>query len=35
MLAYLNSIPNEYREHLNKAIINKEYDLPLEEDDSA
>jgi len=31
MLAYLNSIPNEYKDHLNKAIINKEYDIPLEE----
>lgn len=35
MLEYLNSIPNEYRDNLNKAILNKEYDQPLVEDDSA
>lgn len=31
MLEYLNSIPNEYRDNLNKAILNKEYDQPLVE----
>ena len=31
MLAYLNSVPNEYRENLNTALLNKEFDHPLEE----
>ena len=31
MLEYLNSIPNEYRDNLNKSILNKEYDQPLVE----
>ena len=31
MIQYLNSIPNEYREHLNKPLLDKTFDKPLEE----
>ena len=31
MLAYLNQLPNDYRDMLNKGLINKEFDKPLEE----
>lgn len=31
MLAYLNKVPNQYREALNKELLNKEFDKPLEE----
>ncbi len=30
MLKFLNQLPNEYRDMLNVAIMNKEYDNPLE-----
>lgn len=31
MLKYLNSLPNEYEDQLNLAIMNKDYDKPLHE----
>ena len=31
MLAYLNKLPNDFRDMLNKEIMNKTYDKPLEE----
>lgn len=31
MLSYLNKLPNDYRDMLNKGILNKEFDRPLEE----
>lgn len=31
MLKFLNRLPNEYEEMLNKGIMNKEFDKPLEE----
>lgn len=31
MLKYINQMPNEYEEMLNKGIIDKSYDKPLEE----
>lgn len=31
MLAYLNKIPNDFRDMINIGLINKEYDKPLEE----
>lgn len=31
MLAYLNKIPNDFRDMINTGLINKEYDRPLEE----
>lgn len=31
MLAYLNSIPNDYRDMINEKLLHKEFDKPLEE----
>lgn len=31
MLKYLNQLPNDYRDMINKGIMNKEYDAPLTE----
>lgn len=31
MLAYINDLPNKYRDLLNTGLMNKEYDKPLEE----
>jgi hypothetical protein len=31
MLAYINKLPNKYRENLNKDLMEKNYDKPLEE----
>ena len=31
MLAYLNQLPNDYRDMINVGLINKEFDKPLEE----
>lgn len=31
MLAYLNSIPNDYRDMINVGLLRKEFDKPLEE----
>lgn len=31
MLAYLNQLPNDYRDMINIGLINKEFDKPLED----
>lgn len=31
MIEYINQLPNKYREHLNRELLNKDFDRPLEE----